>query len=404
MKKTFYEYHVKDKENFDDLLKNAKIILDTNSLLNLYRYNSSNRNKYFEILTKVQDRLFLPHQVGREFYKNKENIINLKINLKNNLLKFFEDNTNNMKKSLENSEGKYGNFMSILKHEEDLKQQLISEMDLTLTKFNRLLDDFKDDSHLYKNDEILAKITELFENKVGKSFNKVELDKIYIEGELRYKELVPPGFKDDKDKTFPDKYGDLVIWKEIINLAQNEKCDILYISDDRKEDWAEKIEGKDKGPRKELIRELYENSGKIFMSLTTKAFIQSISDVLSIKETEELQREAESLQESLTHSSEEIINTSDSDFNSYHTEVLKTPIKMSEDVLENVRKYLSTNNNETINILRNSYDNEALEIARKYLIANKEAINTLKNSYEDETLKKLAKTLREYKALNNSED
>jgi len=69
MKNKFIEYHMNDY--IEGIFREAIVILDTNVLLNLYRYSKATREKYLEILTQVKERFFLPYQVCQEFYKNK---------------------------------------------------------------------------------------------------------------------------------------------------------------------------------------------------------------------------------------------------------------------------------------------------------------------------------------------
>lgn len=60
------------------------------------------------------------------------------------------------------------------------------------------------------------------------------------EGEKRYKNNTPPGFCDAKNKDGVQKYSDLIIWKEIIRFAENNKKNILFVTDDVKSDWWER--------------------------------------------------------------------------------------------------------------------------------------------------------------------
>jgi hypothetical protein len=48
----------------------------------------------------------------------------------------------------------------------------------------------------------------------------VQLKSLALEGEERYKNEIPPGYRDGKKDASRDpfrKYGDLIIWKQIIN-------------------------------------------------------------------------------------------------------------------------------------------------------------------------------------------
>ena len=77
---------------------------------------------------------------------------------------------------------------------------------------------------------------------------------LYSEGEKRYKENIPPGYK-DKAKPNNDKYGDLVLWKEMLYKCQSDAKDLIFICDDRKEDWWLEHQGKTISPRPELLKE-----------------------------------------------------------------------------------------------------------------------------------------------------
>jgi len=46
------------------------------------------------------------------------------------------------------------------------------------------------------NDEIKDAIASIFENRVGSPFDKEKLQELISEGEERYKQKIPPGFKD----------------------------------------------------------------------------------------------------------------------------------------------------------------------------------------------------------------
>lgn len=85
-------------------------------------------------------------------------------------------------------------------------------------------------------DEILEKIVATFESKIGKPFSEERLNQIYQDGDRRYTENVPPGFK-DKQKGGTRQFGDLVLWFQIIEISKEFQKDIIFITDDEKEDW-----------------------------------------------------------------------------------------------------------------------------------------------------------------------
>src|SRR4051812_46624693 len=74
----------------------------------------------------------------------------------------------------------------------------------------------KEHPNLLSSDKSLDQLAALFDGKTGAPFTEAEIDKISREGEHRYKAQIPPGFK-DRSKDGRDKYGDLLIWKQIID-------------------------------------------------------------------------------------------------------------------------------------------------------------------------------------------
>ena len=107
----------------------------------------------------------------------------------------------------------------------------------------------------------MDKINLVFEGKIGKSFNDEELKKIYTEGAKRYNDKIPPGFCDIK-KPENEKYGDLILWKQIILKAKDDKIDIIFILDDRKDDWWLEYLGKTISPRPELLKEFWSETNR----------------------------------------------------------------------------------------------------------------------------------------------
>lgn len=303
MKKIFFEYHMKDKEIYNYILTNSLIVLDTNSLLNLYRYSLDTRPKFFEILSKISDRLIMPYQVGYEFYENREKIIHSKTTFENHFTEFLKDEINALSEKIKNSNtsGKYANVLALLKHEEALKNSLIEKLaNITIDLIDCLKNYNNDISHsfIYGEDSILKNLLDLYDDKVSDKLSDEQLKNICAEGQKRYDLKVPPGYK-DKDKPEPNKFGDLIIWNEMIEISKKYNKDILFISDDRKEDWCHKFEGKDLGSRRELIKEFHKETNCYFFSITPLEFIQEISTMYNIQDLNSLKEETQIIEDNL---------------------------------------------------------------------------------------------------------
>ena len=66
------EYEDFSKEKIATIWEKAVIVLDTNILLNLYRYSESTRDNIIEVMEAFKDRLWMPYQVGIEYFNNRE--------------------------------------------------------------------------------------------------------------------------------------------------------------------------------------------------------------------------------------------------------------------------------------------------------------------------------------------
>ncbi|MGW0554111.1 PIN-like domain-containing protein [Streptomyces sp. NPDC002926] len=60
------------KDDYERVFQSGMVVLDTNVLLNLYRSNARTRQDTLAVLTKLRDRLWVPHQVLTEFWRNRE--------------------------------------------------------------------------------------------------------------------------------------------------------------------------------------------------------------------------------------------------------------------------------------------------------------------------------------------
>jgi len=114
-------------------------------------------------------------------------------------------------------------------------------------------------------ESVKDEICDFFEGKVGDGFTDEQLKSYYKEAEDRYKSNIPPGFK-DSEKNGNSKYGDYIIWCEIMSKASNDNKDILFITDDVKCDWYIEINGKRIGPHPSLLNEFRQKTNhEIYM-------------------------------------------------------------------------------------------------------------------------------------------
>ncbi len=269
MKKEFIGYYNPTEKEINDAWNKGTFAFDTNTLLNLYRYTDLTREDFLTALKTIKDKLYLPHQAALEFHSNRVGVIEGIGYSYSNLYKVFE---NNYEKNLEPQINQFKKHPSIvIESINKLHSEFLKKISAELEKQKKTHPDFK------TKDEVLEQLTDLFENATGKEFSKEELRKIFIEGKDRYAESIPPGFKDlDNKRKKGDRhvYGDLIIWKELINYSKKEKKPLIFVTDDRKEDWWTIENGKTIRPREELIKEFFDLTGIRILIYNAENFLQ----------------------------------------------------------------------------------------------------------------------------------
>lgn len=287
MKSKFPGYFKLTEKEINHLWENALFVFDANILLNLYRYSDETRDDFFKILEKVKERIWIPHQSAQEFFDNRLNVINQQE-------KAYEEATSNLK-SIEDEfkNSRQHPFISpkLLKKFSSLNKEICEQLHSSKEFHNKRINE----------DDVLNKIQILFDNKVGNEYDVDSLEILYKEGETRFLDKIPPGYKDNakKDNTSKDvrKYGDLIVWKQIIDKSKDLKQGIILITDDRKEDWWVRFKGKTLSPRPELKKEFLRETEQSFHMYQSDRFLEFATDYLNeeinenaIEEIRELRR------------------------------------------------------------------------------------------------------------------
>ena len=263
MKKTFREYHQYSEEEFKKLWEECIFVFDTNTLLNMYRYRRETVDKYFEVLSdlKKNNKLWIPHQVGYEFFETRISVIS-------DYEKSYDEILTTLNSTKDSIDKKYKNHPFL--DWEEVKRKIDQGLESVIKDINKKK---KEHPKLLDFDDILEKINRLFEGCVGNCYADEELLKIKKEGENRYSKKIPPGFKDSK-KDDDKKYGDLILWKQIIDKAKEIQKPIIFISGDVKEDWWLEKDGKRIMPLPQLKKEIFDEAGIDFHIYTADRFLE----------------------------------------------------------------------------------------------------------------------------------
>lgn len=221
--------------------KTSIIVLDTNVILDLARYSLYSSKNILEIFKECKDLIWIPNQVYKEFNKNKYSVFGqLKKkyqNFEKDLLRVIERSQKNLESVLIKS-SKY-NYFGRKNLENDLNNKLVELKQIIKSYKNSVGIEY--DEITTDSPEIIKDIDNLISyleknNRIGNRIRFSEQLKIIREGELRYKYKIPPGYE-DINKDGVEKFGDLFVWKEILDLPVEKSVkDIIFITNDIKED------------------------------------------------------------------------------------------------------------------------------------------------------------------------
>jgi PIN like domain len=270
MKDLFPGFYKKSEESLKELWDKGLITFDANVLLSLYRYSDATRKEFFSILKKFDNKIWLTNQAALEYNRNRCEVISDQ----EKIYIAFQEQICQLEKELSSkkqppflSDGLYKSLTNVFKKVKDEVQIRIKEYGDYLTI-----------------DPIYVELSELFEGKIGNPFTEEEIKKIISLGKVRYENKIPPGFEDDKTKSEDRKFGDLILWNQILDKAKELKLPAIFITNEIKKDWWWKLKNdKILGPRQELVEEMLKISGMDFHMYSSDRFLEFAPEYLNEK-------------------------------------------------------------------------------------------------------------------------
>jgi hypothetical protein len=293
MREKLIQFYHPEEVFFEKLWEDAIIIPDANILLNLYRYDEKTRTEFLEILDKLKERLWVPHQVALEYQKNRINeIINQREKL-HTAKKIFIDSKKELTKDINDYAKKYPHFDT-----SPILEPVKSAYDSSIAEIDRIIEQ---DPDLFQKDPIRESLTQIFEKRVGHRYPQLRERELFSDAERRFELEIPPGYEDYRTKPGIRKFGDFILWIQMLDHAKETKKSIIFITDDKKEDWWWIHNRRTIGPRPELIEEINERAKVSFHMYNSRGFIEWASEYIeqhispeTIQEVENIQKERES--------------------------------------------------------------------------------------------------------------
>ena len=274
MSEMFKGYSDYSDNEYKRIWSNSLIVVDANILLNFYRYSEDTRKTFFNILDKLKGRLWIPYQVGKEFFDNKNSVMITSYNEYENMIKSirktFEEAKNVVDKRKNNQLKCKGDIYNVL--EDNLK------------KIENLLTNEKNEkTPKFEKNEIEKHIIKIFDKCIGDDFDDKEYEEIKKEGLRRFEKKIPPGYKDNEK----EENGDYYIFYSLIKKSKTDNKDIIFITDDVKEDWFNEYNGEKHGGRYELLNEFYKETGNLLLIYTSDGFVKSYNKNIEKSELDE---------------------------------------------------------------------------------------------------------------------
>jgi hypothetical protein len=291
MRDQFSHFYAYDEDAIATAMRTGLVVPDTNVLLSMYRLQARARDELFGALEKVSDRLWVPHQVGLEFHRNRLNVMKDQegyfAKTKDEFdksIKGFGENVQAFKRRLSLDDG----------HVEKIRDALANLGELVADAVSKAseLSEVRLKDHAL--DPVRDRIDVLFDNRVGSPMEPGELEEARKEADRRGNDGIPPGYK-DKDKTKGDPAGDYLVWRQLITEAKTRNLPVVFVTDDTKEDWYQREQGLTLGARRELREEMKREVGVSLLMMTTETFLRHAKTYLNAEVSPETVDQAKEL-------------------------------------------------------------------------------------------------------------
>lgn len=257
------------------LLSGSPVILDTNVLLDIYGFEEPARLLALDVLEAVGDSLWVPHQVMREFWRNRQSVI-AGITPPVQPVEVLRTELFAVVNSLRPDQTRTTEVQSLRETLEEKLSELSRAMETARGEpldVNRIL-------HDTSLDPILSRLEVMLDGRVGLPFSEAEETELVLAGLRRFEARVPPGYEDGEDKAgqLPERgTGDFLVWEQTLrHVLELDGTDaFILVTNDLKDDWRVVLRhGKKRvlGARPELIEESLRRTGARLVLLSQSDF------------------------------------------------------------------------------------------------------------------------------------
>ncbi len=263
----FHGYRLPTEDELNYALQSALVVLDANVLLNLYRYNESTRNDLLGVMRSLGERLWVPHQVMREFWRNRVSVLVSRGAGTEQALNALEKQQNAAADALH----QWAKTTAIETSERDA---LIDKITTLYSELEQIIQVHAPGTPKIvgsaSDEPVLQELEALLDRKVGAAPDEADWQAAVDEGNARVSRQQPPGYLDAEkiDSTLPEgAAGDYLVWHQTLQEATRRNLDVLLVTGDEKPDWWWRYRSEFLGPRVELTTELRNTCGRQFFMM-----------------------------------------------------------------------------------------------------------------------------------------
>ncbi|MFD4461085.1 PIN-like domain-containing protein [Nocardia sp. NPDC058480] len=289
----FPGYYPPDSDELKRFVTEGLVVLDTNALLDIYRFTDDARSEYVQALSLLDDRLWVPHRTAHEFLDRRTTVIRSRsaerAEFNEALNGALAEATDAILHYAKRRGLSPGDVQSITALIDDAQQNIQETLDEVVDCGTAIDPDCHPDS-----DPILKQIEEVADGKIGKqSSDPKQLAALEKTWQTRLAAKIPPGYEDAKkgDRSI----GDYLVWHQTLEEAKRRRgMRVLMISNEQKPDWVRR-DGSHIGPRPELVKEMRDYADRAFHLIDVRTFLKLANEYLSARISESTVDEASRL-------------------------------------------------------------------------------------------------------------
>src|ERR1043165_2018462 len=203
-----------DEATLDRYWNEATFAVDASVLLDLYRFSEKTRTGLLTALRSFDDRLWIPHQVGLEFHRNRFGVLLAQREAEGNLLSGLGQIKEELIKQLgERLKGAGRRDLDPLREAIDAGFDRLRQSLMEAEKEHT-----KGLGESISEDPIYDEVADLCETRVGEPFDLDRQSEVFGDAEERFRTKTPPGYL-DMEKDEDRKYGDVILCHHLLNRA-----------------------------------------------------------------------------------------------------------------------------------------------------------------------------------------